>query len=45
MHRPWVLMSAAVLAVVILIVVYAWISGGRETIHPIAVPVSPEAPR
>jgi hypothetical protein len=43
--RPWVLASAALAAIVIVIIAYAWIDGGREALHPIAVPVSPEAPR
>lgn len=38
-------MSAAVLAIVVLILAYAWIEGGREPLHPIAVPVRPEALR
>jgi hypothetical protein len=38
-------MSAAIVVIVILVVAYAWIDGGRETLRPIAVPVTPEALR
>jgi hypothetical protein len=45
MRRPWALVSAAIVAIVILFLAYAWIDGGRRPVRPIAVEVQPEALR
>jgi hypothetical protein len=45
MRRPLTLVSAAIVAIVILLLGYAWIDGGRRPVRPIAVPVQPEALR
>jgi hypothetical protein len=35
----------AIAAIVIAVIAYAWIGGGRQPVHAIAVPVLPEALR
>jgi hypothetical protein len=37
MHKSWIVAAAA--AVVFLVLVYAWIDGGREPLRPISEPV------